>query len=474
MLINTDICNVEYAIVDIETTGGFGAKNKITEIAIIIHNGTEELDRYQSLVNPESYIPQNITALTGITNEMVEDAPRFFEIAKTVWDYTEGRIFVAHNVSFDYNIIKNEFKELGAKFQRKKLCTVRLSRKIIPGKKSYSLGNLCESLDIPISNRHRAMGDTEATALLFKLLFQGDSSTSFDSELKALNKEAKLPAQLSADVYNNLPEKTGVYYFYNTNKEVIYVGKAKNIKKRITQHFTNVDASSRKNNMIRDIADISYEITGSELVSLLLESEEIKVLAPRFNRAQKRIRYNVGIVQYEDQSGYKRLAIEKKSGSQSPRYLRFTTISEARAFINKILKEGDLCGKLTGLQTVNGPCFEYQLKKCNGACVKKEPPQHYNLRLKSVLENYALNSSSYFIKDIGRQSDEYSVIWVQNGQYKGYGFFNNWELNEAAIKDSIKKSMDNRDVIGIIKSFLKNKDLEIIHLQDDTSPGMLF
>ena len=141
---------MEFAIVDIETTGGFGAKNKITEIAIIIHNGEKEIERYSTLVNPQAFIPKNITALTGITNEMVEDAPLFYEVAKTVWEMTENRTFVAHNVGFDYNIIRNEFKDLGAKFQRKKLCTIRLAKKIFPNKTSYSLGTLCESLGIPM------------------------------------------------------------------------------------------------------------------------------------------------------------------------------------------------------------------------------------------------------------------------------------------------------------------------------------
>ena len=171
---------MEFAIVDIETTGGFGAKNKITEIAIIIHDGENEVERFSTLVDPQSFIPKNITALTGITNEMVAEAPPFYEVAKRVWEMTENRVFVAHNVGFDYNIIRNEFKELGAKFQRKKLCTIRLAKKVFPGKSSYSLGVLCESLGIPLSNRHRALGDTEATAILFKRMYGLNEKKTFD------------------------------------------------------------------------------------------------------------------------------------------------------------------------------------------------------------------------------------------------------------------------------------------------------
>lgn len=465
----------EYAIVDIETTGGFGAKNKITEIAIIIHDGEQELDRYSTLVDPQSFIPQNITALTGITNEMVEGAPPFYEVAKKVWEMTEGRVFVAHNVGFDYNIIKNEFKDLGAKFQRQKLCTIRLAKKIFPGKPSYSLGNLCESLGIPLQNRHRALGDTEATALLFKMMIGQNDPDSFEKELKSLNKEAKLPAKLSADVYDKLPEKCGVYYFYNEAKEVIYVGKAKNIKKRITQHFSNVDSTSRKNNMMREIADISYELTGSELVALLKESEEIKVIAPRFNRAQKRIRFNTGIIQYQDQNGYLRLGIDKKSALNVPSYLKFSSQQDARQFLHQVVKKGHLCQKMVGLQTGEGGCFEEQLNMCNGACVKKEEPAKYNARLKNVLDSYSLAGDSYLIKDIGRDIDEFSAVWVQNGEYQGFGFFSYDVEDPELIKEGIKRAMDNRDVIAIIKSFLSKNYLKVIPIENDMpSAGMLF
>lgn len=457
---------MEFAIVDIETTGGFGAKNKITEIAIIIHDGTKELERYSTLVDPQAFIPQNITALTGITNEMVEGAPPFHEVAKTIWEMTENRIFVAHNVGFDYNIIKNEYKELGARFQRQKLCTVRLSRKVFPGKPSYSLGNLCENLGIPLQNRHRALGDTEATAILFAKIWDENGDEILNSELKALNKQAKLPANLPAKVYEELPELCGVYYFHNEQNDVIYVGKAKNIKKRIDQHFSNVDSTTRKNNMMREIADITYEVTGSELVALLKESQEIKTIAPKFNRAQKKIKLNAGIVQYYDQNGYLRLAIDKRSALKVPNYLRFTTATEARQFLHRLANKGNLCQKLLGLQTGDGPCFERQLHMCNGACVKAENANTYNTRAQNTLQRFNLDGDSYFIKDVGRRNDEYSVVWVQNGTYQGFGFFD-FDINAPEeVKEGITKAMDNRNVIGIIKGYMNKNKLQTIPLEN--------
>ena len=333
---------------------------------------------------------------------------------------------------------------------------------------------MCESLGIPLSNRHRALGDTEATAVLFKMMFASNENEAFETELKVLNKEAKLPPKLPAEVYNSLPEKCGVYYFYNDQKDVVYVGKAKNIKKRITQHFTNIDSTSRKNNMMREIADISYEITGSELVALLKESEEIKTLSPKFNRAQRRIRFNVGIIQYQDQNGYLRLGIDRKSVTNAPSYLKFTSQGEARQFLHQIVERGNLCQKLVGLQTGKGACFEQHLGMCKGACEKKECASVYNERVKRTLESYSLAGDSYLLKDVGRSEDEYTVVWVQNGAYQGFGYFSQDVQDLELIKENIIKAMDNRDVIGIIKSFVTKNNLELIPLKNTEQYGMLF
>ena len=221
-----------YTIVDIETTGNGIKGNKITEISIFKFDGNEIVDEYTSLVNPECEIPYFITRLTGIDEDLVRNAPTLSEIAPKILEITKDSIFVAHSVNFDYNVIKNEFQNLGLDFSRKKLCTVRLSRKLLPGYNSYSLGKLCSSLQIPLTDRHRARGDAHATVLLFKKLMQQENAAKiFKSFLNARSQEATLPPSLPKQVFDKLPKKPGVYYFKDAMGKIIYVGKAIDIKK---------------------------------------------------------------------------------------------------------------------------------------------------------------------------------------------------------------------------------------------------
>jgi DNA polymerase III subunit epsilon len=181
-----------YAIIDIETTGTSALFGKITEIAIFIHNGNEVTDSFTTLINPECLIPWNITRLTGISNEMVAEAPKFYEVAKQIVELTTGKIFVAHNAIFDYSFIKEEFKRLGYDYRRRMLCTVKLSRKLLPGHRSYSLGNICADMGININGRHRAAGDAFATVKLFELLLSQNAAYGinlFSNQVHGLSKD---------------------------------------------------------------------------------------------------------------------------------------------------------------------------------------------------------------------------------------------------------------------------------------------
>lgn len=200
-----------YTIIDVETTG---RTNKLIEISIFKYDGEKVIDEFTSLINPQEPIPDYIIALTGIDNRLVANAPTFSEVANNILTITESTTFVAHNVNFDYNAIRNEFKDIGIDFNRKKLCTVRLSRKLIPGHKSYSLGKLCNALNINIVDRHRAKGDVEATVILFEMLLKKENAEIVFSEfLNKSSKEATLPSHLPTAVFNSLPNTPGIYYF---------------------------------------------------------------------------------------------------------------------------------------------------------------------------------------------------------------------------------------------------------------------
>lgn len=471
---------MKYAIIDVETTGMGVQGNKITEIAILVHDGSKVLERFQTLVNPQSSIPYSISRLTGIYDHMVENAPKFYEIAKKVVEITEDCVFVAHNVNFDYNVIRKEFQDLGFSYSRKKLCTIRLARKLIPGLPSYSLGKMCTQLGIEIHDRHRAMGDAEATVVLFERLMDLDSDDSiFDSFLKPRSREATLPPKLPKKVFDNLPESTGVYYFRNEEDEIIYVGKALNIKKRVLSHF--YDRKNREITMCQQTSNITCEVTGSELVALLLESSEIKKHYPTFNRAQRRSNEGYGIFCYTDRSGVMHLAWDKLRQISNP-LAKFYNTTECRLFVERICEEFELCPKYCHLQTNVSACFHYQIKICKGICREKERPESYNRRVKLAIEEIRGESDSCIIQEPGRHENEQSFVLIENGVYLGFGYT---ELtadttNLNFYRKKLILQQDNRDVQRILRGFMnKNKDKITYVLSDEnhqaeTGVGTLF
>ncbi len=302
-----------FAIVDIETTGGSAAQSAITEVAVLLHNGREVEDCFTTLVNPQAIIPRYITALTGIDNTMVADAPTFSQIAPQLFQLLSNRVFVAHNVNFDHSFLHYQFKQSDLLFQPRKLCTVRYARRLVPGLPSYSLGNLCRSLGIPIQDRHRATGDATATAALFGHLLHLDEDKKVLQEMtKGRNAHSYLPMHVPADVIENLPYSPGVYYFRDKKGKVVYVGKAVNLKFRVKSHFTNNAAGRRRQEMLRNIFSIEHKACATELMAIVLESIEIKRLWPLFNRSQKRFEPTYGLYAMQDRAGRFRLLIDKK------------------------------------------------------------------------------------------------------------------------------------------------------------------
>lgn len=446
-----------YSIVDIETTGNGYKGSKITEISIFLFDGENIIDEYTTLVNPESSIPAFITNLTGITDAMVRTAPKFYEIAKKVHEFTRDTIFVAHNVNFDYNIIQSEFKSLGFDFKRKKLCTVRLSRKIIPGLNSYSLGNICSAEGIHIADRHRAKGDAEATVELFRRLIQRDQSFIINSFLNPRSRQATLPPLLDKKVVDALPETYGVYYFKDVNQDVIYVGKANNIKQRVISHF--YDKKKKEVTMCLETADIGYTETGSELLALLLESAEIKKKYPKYNRAQRRANEAVGLFSYEDQRGILHLAYNRLKLVPNV-LMKFYSVAECRNMLERICEEFELCPKYCHLQTNVNACFHYQIKKCKGICSGKEVIASYNERVQKAIASIGLHVNDLVIKQKGRTENETGFALILDGIYKGFGYVDASQ-EPAAPEDYlffIQPQQDNRDVQRILSAYLRKEE----------------
>lgn len=453
-----------YAIVDIETTGGYAQHHRVTEVAIYHFDGNRITDKFSTLINPARAIPNFITGLTGITTAMVEEAPTFQDVAEEIYDWLKDRVFVAHNAHFDHSFLKREFELVGIQWQTKKLCTVRLSRKIVPGLDSYSLGALAESFGIKIPNRHRALGDAHATAKIFDILLKRDQQGVIAKSIKRNSGEATLPSNLNKADYDNLPNKAGVYYFLDAKGTVIYVGKAINIKKRITSHFSGEAKEWNRSNIRNEICNITYELTGNELIALILESQEIRRLWPKYNLAQKFKVEEWGVFDYEDRNGYLRFSVNAVSRGTKP-LITFPSKGEAWNFMWEKVKAHDLCPKLSGLQVAKGLCFSHQTGACKGACQGVEKTKKYNKKVQQAIDSFFESGSSAAIIGQGREDGERSLVLVEKGNYLGFGFYDQQEKisDFESAKNFIRLSKDNRVVQHLVNSYLINpKGVEVV------------
>jgi DNA polymerase III subunit epsilon len=392
---------------------------------------------------------------------MLRNAPKFYEVAKRIVEITEDCILVAHNAQFDYRILGTEFSRLGFEFIRPSLCTVELAKDLIPGQPSYSLGKLVRSLGIPVTDRHRASGDALATVKLFKMLLDKDTAKSIIQQSIKLNPKYQLEPR-HIDIIADLPAITGVYYIHNENGDIIYIGKSNNIKKRINQHFTATNQKSKK--IQAQVYSVTYEATGSELVALLKESEEIKRIKPIFNRALRRTTFTHALYSFIDDNNYINLKIDVADGRKKP-ITTFSNRESGKSFIINAVENYNLCQKLTGLYKTKNSCFNYDIKTCEGACIQKEPAELYNKRVQALINKNSYTNKNMVIIDKGRDIDEHSAILIENGIFKGIGFFNlNYQINNIEVLESIITPMqNNRDTQHIIQSYVRrNKRLKII------------
>ena len=456
---------MNYVIIDVETTGGSPKTTKITEIALYKFDGQTITDEFTTLVYPEQRIPEFIVKLTGISDRMVADAPRFYEIAKKVLDFCTDCIFVAHNVSFDYNVVRREYNRLGYDFRLPQLCTVRAARLIYPGFESYSLGRITQELGIKLNERHRAGGDALATVHLFKMMHEKDSEKLKTFVQYEINPKL-VHRSLDLEIIEALPNKTGIYLFYNEHNHLIYIGKSKNIKSRVEQHLRN-SRQEKGLRLIQEIARVEFELTGSETIALLRESHLVKHHKPKFNRALKKSNFSHGIFDELDINGYLRLVVRSLGKSASTPIIQFSSRKEASDFLEYVRSKYNLCEKYCGTKKVENACFYYSIEECKGACLDIETTELYNQRVQLFVDKLTFERKSFFILDKGRDKFEKSLVYVEKGVFIGFGFapyhFNN--LDTSGWKKFIKPQQENRDDKTIInQALLKKPDVKIIEV----------
>ena len=424
-----------YAILDIETTGGQFNEEGITEIAIYKFDGHEIVDQFISLVNPEIPIQPFVVKLTGINNEMLKTAPKFFEVAKRILEITQDCVLVAHNASFDYRILKTEFRRLGYPFSSKNLCTVELSQKLLPEQPSHSLGKLVRALGIPMADRHRASGDALATVKLFKILLEKDLEKIIVKKLIKSEVASGISPKLQ-DLLESIPSKTGIYYIHNQKGTLIYIGKSRNIKKQLNQHFIGNAIKSKK--LQTEVFTITYDETGSELIALLKESEEIKINKPKYNTAQRKSIFSIGLYSEKDTNGYLNLKLQQID-RRKKEITSFKNLTEGNKALENIVSKYELSTEIQ--------------------------PEEYNARVQKFINKNSFENQNMIIVDRGRTISERSAILIENGVYQGYAFYDlNYQIHNIEIlKNIIVPMQSNRDTNNIIQSHIrKTRNIKII------------
>jgi DNA polymerase-3 subunit epsilon len=420
-----------YAIVDIETTGTHASGNGITEIAVILHNGKEIEGKFQTLINPQAPIPKYVSTLTGITNQMVADAPVFRDVAPNIHSLLKGRIFVAHNVNFDYTFLRSQLKDAGYDWQSRKLCTIRMAKKVFPGLKRYGLGHLCDHFNINNQQRHRATGDALATTTLFEMVLAKGGEQMIKDFLKKENRQQILPPNVPEQQMKNLPYEPGVYYFHDAKGKVIYVGKAKCLRQRVVSHFTGLDTSKKRQAFLKDIHSITYNVCPTEFTASILESVEIKRLWPAYNYSQKRFEQLWGIYLFEDGRGYLRLAVDKKRKYLEP-VASFGLMTDAHRTLWQLVRRFELHA---------GLCFLDKTQNDNLPAVSE-----YNACVKQALEWLQIQKETFAIKE------KESCVLVENGKFYGMG-----KLKDVTVADinTLKEKLTPYPENEVIKSMIR-------------------
>lgn len=443
-----------YAIVDIETTGSHPAGSGILEIAIVLHNGVTVEGKYETLINPQDSIPPYIVHLTGINQLMTEHAPLFSDVASHIYNLLHQRIFVAHNVNFDFSFLKHFLQESGYYWQPKKLCTMRLSRKIFPGLPKYGLGALTKHFDIENTARHRAGGDATATAKLFEIIINAGGEKFIRDALKKESHDQILPPHLPTEQVKVLPMLPGVYYFKDKKDKIIYVGKAKNIRKRVLSHFMGLNTGKKRQEFLRNIYAVSCQVCPTELTAFILESVEIKKYWPAYNQSQKHFTNLYGIYSYEDARGFLRLGIDRKRKSTTP-LATYTLLTDAHRSLWQVVRKHALHPAL---------CF---LEKNQGFYPENLEVIDYNKKVTLAMHELTQHAGTYVVIENTVNGKNKSCVLVENGTFYGFGLIpKNLPLQKVKkIKPHLTPYPDNEVIHSLLRSYKTKNSVQVIALE---------
>ena len=442
----------EYPVVfvDIETTGGSYRNSRVLEVAVIRFENGQVTREFNTLLNPQTYIPESITSLTGITESDVIDAPLFEDIADELLDVLEGAVFIAHNVRFDYSFLKNEFALVGSTFSPKLLCTVRLSRALYYQQKGHSLAKLIERHEIPVPNRHRALADARAILYFSQLAFDQHGYELFNEAVARQLKTQYMPPNLDVDELSSIGNVPGVYIFKDEAHQPIYVGKSISLKKRVLSHFQ--DVSSKEVKMSQHVHHIETISTGSELAALVLESKLIKELKPLYNRRLRRVSSYAMLVK-DIQQDY--VTIKVISGNVddatnlSVIYGLYESRTKAKKQVEELTRVFQLCPKLMGIEKSAGACFSYSLGRCKGACIGEEATELYNRRFEIALEKNRIAIWPYDAPIAVPINEQGESVIIHNWIIQGY-----ISADGEPIYDTVEPSFD-LDEYKITRRFIR-------------------
>lgn len=447
-----------YVFLDLETTGSKAGQDRITEVGLIEVLDGEVIDQFETLVNPETPISRFITSLTGIDDHMVADAPVFSDIAEDLMSRLLGRVLVAHNARFDYSFLKNEFRRMNLDYRSKVLCTVKLSRALMPELRSHGLDNLIAHHGLHVDSRHRAMGDADLLVQLMSRWSKTIGVEPLSRQLQIQLRQATLPPNIPSEMVEALPNTPGVYLFYDSSDTLLYVGKSVKIRDRVKSHFASDHASDKELELCRQMSRIEHRSTGGDLGAQLLEAKLIKTHSPIYNRQLRKTKTLWYLELNLHPDGYTRVAIRSgvslPDGDLSRVVGLFRSRKMAEETVRRVCEEQQLCHRLTGLEkSRSGACFAHQLRRCAGACVGKEDAAAYNQRLEAALEHWRLQVWPY----------EGAVVVQEGGDYH---LIDQWcHLGSASSFEQLHSLDQPRrmeyDVYKILLKFLGRKPLKL-------------